>query len=115
MRRRPPKPVITPELLRQAEERSNDLIDEVALCLRDADPVEADLHVRLLALQKAAVRAACHVPDLQIAALAAAREAAERAAGEEGYGLLDRVRAGGWVVGQVAQAFHKPDLKPKPH
>ncbi|WP_191057572.1 hypothetical protein [Geminicoccus harenae] len=112
MHRRPPKPVITSELLRQAEERSNDLIDEVALCLRDADPVEADLHVRLLALQRAAVRAACHVPDLQVAALAAAREAAQRAAGEEGCSVLDRVRCGDWIVAQTLRAFHKPDPKP---
>ncbi|WP_222184993.1 hypothetical protein [Geminicoccus harenae] len=55
------------------------------------------------------------MPDLQIAALAAAREAAERAAGEEGCGLIDRVRAGSWVVGQVARSFHKPAPRPKPH
>jgi hypothetical protein len=115
MRRRPPKPVINPELLKQAEERSNDLIDEVALSLRDADPVDADLHIRLLALQKAAVRAAGRAPDLQVAALAAAREAALRAAGEEGCGILDQVKRGDWIVQRLALAFHTPSPSPKPH
>ncbi|HEX2526914.1 MAG TPA: hypothetical protein VHL31_11550 [Geminicoccus sp.] len=115
MRRRPPKPVIDEALLREGQRRSDDLIEEVALSLRDADRLDADLQVRLVALKTAAVRAAGCVPDLQMAALAAAREAAERAAGEEGCSLLERVRCGDWMVGQVARDFHTPTLPIKPH
>jgi hypothetical protein len=107
--------VINEALLREGQERADALVAEVALALRDADPVDADLHVRLLALQNAAVRAAGRVPGLQVAAIAAAREAALRAAGEEGCGLLDQVRCGDWIVGQVARAFHAPSPPAKPH
>jgi hypothetical protein len=115
MRRRPSKPMIDKALLREGQRRGDDLIEEVALSLRDADRLDADLNVRLIALKAAAVRAAGHVPDLQMAALAAAREAAERAAGEEGCSLLDRVRCGDWMVGQVAHAFHTPSSPIKLH
>jgi hypothetical protein len=107
--------MIDEALLREGQRRGDDLIEEVALSLRDADCPDADLKVRLIALKTGAVRAAGRVPDLQMAALAAAREAAERAAGEEGCGLLDRVRCGDWMVGQVARAFHKPTPPIKLH
>ncbi|WP_159709829.1 hypothetical protein [Geminicoccus flavidas] len=85
-----------------------DLQAEIDLILRHADPVNADLSTRLVALEQAALQAQGGVPDLMLAAMAAARQAAEQAAGEEGCGLRERIRAGDWIVGRLATAFHEP-------
>jgi len=112
MRRRPAALALPPELLKEGEERADDLIGEIALALRFADPLDADLMARLTALEAAALRAVGGAPDLQLAALIAARAAAEMAAGSEGFGIRDRVRFGDNMTARLLQAFHKP---PPPH
>ncbi len=115
MRRRPATPIVSETARQAGEQLADDLQSEIALTLRHADPVDADLSTRLVALERAALRAQGGVPDLMLAAMAAAREAAEQAAGEEGCSLRERVKAGDWIVGRLARAFHEPVERPLQH
>jgi hypothetical protein len=115
MRRRPAAPLVSEAARRAGEQLADDLQSEISLTLRHADPVDADLSTRLVALEQAALRAQGGVPDLMLAAMAAARQAAEQAAGEEGCSLRERIRAGDWIVGRLARAFHEPTPPPLQH
>jgi hypothetical protein len=115
MRRRPAAPIVSEAARQAGEQLADDLQAEISLSLRHADPVDADLSTRLVALEQAALRAQGGVPDLMLAAMAAAREAAEQAAGEEGCSLIERVKAGNWIMGRLARAFHEPPSRPLPH
>ncbi|WP_027133425.1 hypothetical protein [Geminicoccus roseus] len=115
MRRRPAAPTLPPELLKEGQARADDAVGEIALALRLADPLDADLLTRLMALEAAALRAVGGAPDLQLAALVAARAAAEMAAGSECLGIRDRVRLGDHMVARLLATFHEPAPPPLRH
>ena len=113
MRRRPPAQATLQAARLAGEALADEQINELVAALRLADPVDGGLEARLVALEGAAILAAGGDAANALAAVVAARQAAERVAGEEGADLLDRVRCGDIMVNQLISAL-RPAAAPAP-